>query len=332
MNKKVKSDIMLFITAFIWGSAFVAQSSAMDHIGAFTFNGIRTYIGALTLIPVIFVLNKLSQKDPEQAEITDEEKATSKKYMFIGGLACGSMLYIASALQQLGLFLGTTAGKAGFITSLYIVMVPLLGLFIGKKVKPIIWVCVALGTSGLYLLTMKGELRLEQGDFLMVLCAVAFGAHILIVDHFSPKTNGVKLSFFQFITCGTLSFGTVLLIKAFYSQIQDASQTVEFLGTFLNEVDFFRIENFQGAIVSILYAGVMSSGVAYTLQVVAQKHAEPSVASLIMSLEAVFAVICGMLILGETMTTKEIIGCLVMFAAIILAQLPSKSDKLEAKR
>lgn len=309
VSKKLQSNIMLFITAFIWGSAFVAQKDGMNYLGPFAFNGIRTLIGAVVLIPVIMVLGSVNKKSNQAKKLTDEEKSANRKLLIIGGILCGLILFVASSLQQVGLAFGADAGKSGFITSLYIVLVPLIGVFIGKRIRPIIWLCVALGAVGLYLLTMKGDLVLAKGDFFIMLCALAFSAHILVIDYFSPRTDGVKLSCIQFFVAGLAS----LVIMSF------------------TEMDTVSLTNIKAAAFPLFYTGALSSGVAYTLQIVAQKHAEPSVASLIMSLESVFAVISGMVILGETMAFKEILGCIIMFTAIILAQLPTKEEKLAAK-
>lgn len=305
MSKKAQSNLMLLICAIIWGSAFVAQKAG-TVLEPFTYNGIRNIIGGLFLIPVYLILQKVLP-GPTQ---TQEERAASDRVALVGGILCGLLLGTASTLQQFGLFFDTDAGKAGFITTLYIVIVPLLGLFIGKKVRPIIWFCVLMGATGFYLLTMAGKsggFSLQAGDFFVLLCAVIFSLHILVVDHFAPRTNGVKLSCVQFLTAG---IGCCLCMFLFESPSLTA------------------ILDCWGP---ILYCGVLSSGVAYTLQILGQQHAEPTAASLILSLESVFAVLCGVLLLGESMTLVEGLGCVVIFAAVILAQLPSKEERLAAK-
>lgn len=309
MSKKLKSDILLLITALIWGSAFVAQKAG-TVLGPFTYNGIRMFIGGVVLIPVIIMFKKLDEKKGNVAELTAEEKAAEKKTLLIGGISCGVVLCIASTLQQFGLYFDTDAGKAGFITSLYIVIVPLLGLFLKKKVKPLVWGCIALAAVGFYMLTMAGKgtgFSLAKGDFFVLLCAILFSCHILVIDHFSPKCDGIKLSCIQFFVAGIIG-----LICMFIFEEPD-------MGVILD------------AWAPILYCGVMSSGVAYTLQVVAQKDAEPAVASLLLSLESVFSVLFGVLLLHESMTLVEIIGCAVIFVAVIIPQLPSKEERLEAK-
>lgn len=311
MNKKLQSDIMLLITAIIWGSAFVAQKAG-TVLEPFTYNGLRMLIGGLVLIPVIFLFNKMKKPGSEAAvEKTAEEAAAEKKTLIIGGICCGLVLCTASTLQQFGLYFETDAGKAGFITSLYIVIVPILGLFFKKKVKPLIWGCVALGAVGFYLLTMAGKstgFHLQTGDFFVLLCAVVFSCHIMVVDHFSPKCDGIKLSCIQFLTAGVVALiGMVLFEDPVLADIIDCW-------------------------LPILYCGVFSSGIAYTLQVLGQKHAEPAVASLIMSLESVFAVLFGVLLVNESLTLVEGIGCIVIFIAVVIPQLPSKEERLQSKQ
>lgn len=307
MSKKLRSDIMLLITAIIWGSAFVAQKAG-TVLDPFTYNGIRNIVGALVLVPVILIFSKGKDKsDPK----TYAQKKAENKILIKGGICCGLALGIASTLQQYGLFFDTDAGKAGFITTLYIVIVPILGLFLGKRVRPVIWVCVALGVVGFYFLTMAGSdagLALSKGDLFVLLCAFAFSCHILVIDHFSPKCDGIKLSCIQFLTAGIICCICMFLFE---------------------DPDIHEILDCWGP---ILYVGVFSSGVAYTLQVVAQKDAEPTTASLILSLESVFAVITGMIFANETMTMFEVLGCVIIFVAVIVAQLPSKEEKLNARR
>lgn len=299
MSKKMQSNILLLLTAIIWGSAFVAQKSGMDYIEPFTFNGIRTFIGGLVLIPVIMIMSK---KTPAE-QLSKEEKAKSNKALLIGGICCGLALFAAGSLQQFGVSY-TTAGKAGFITTLYVVFVPIISVILRKRVRPIMWLCVVLGAVGLYLLCMTdSSFSLTFGDSLVLLCAFAFGVHIMVVDHFSPKMDGIKLSCIQFLTAGTLG-----IIGMFIFETPDINAILD-------------------CAVPILYAGVLSCGLGYTFQVVAQKHAEPTVASLLMSLESVFAVISGAILLGESMSARELSGCAVIFAAVIISQLPEKKAK-----
>ena len=303
MSKKMQSNILLLLTAIIWGSAFVAQKSGMDYVEPFTFNGIRTFIGGLVLIPVIFFMEK---KNPPE-EISREEKTKKNKELLIGGICCGLALFAASSLQQFGVSY-TTAGKAGFITTLYVVFVPIISVLLRKKVRPIMWLCVAMGAVGLYLLCMTdASFRLTFGDTLVLLCAVAFAVHILTVDHFSPKMDGIKLSCIQFLTVGIVS-----MVCMFIFEHPDIHAILD-------------------CAVPILYAGMLSCRLGYTFQVVAQKHAEPTVASLLMSLESVFAVVFGALLLHETMSMRELSGCLIIFIAVIISQLPEKKPQKEGE-
>ena len=303
MSKKMHSNILLLITAFIWGSAFVAQKSGMDYIGPFTFNGIRTLIGGLVLIPVIFIMDKSKSKEEVTEVPTDEEKAKQKKTVLIGGICCGTVLFIASTFQQFGVSY-TTAGKAGFITTLYVVVVPILSILLKKRVRPIMWLCVVLGAIGLYLLCMTDKsFSLAFGDMLVLICAVCFAVHIMTVDYFITKADGVKLSCIQFMTSGVLG----LICMAIFETP--------------------NLEAILDCWMPILYAGVLSSGVGYTFQVIAQKHAEPTVASLIMSLESAFAVLSGTILLGEIMSPREILGCVIIFSAVIISQLPERKKK-----
>lgn len=319
MSKKMRGNLMLMLTAFIWGSSFVAQKSGMDLIGPMAFNGIRTLIGGIVLIPAIMFLNKLKakrnlQSPDSMAEASPEDKQKEKKLLIIGGICCGIALMIASNLQQIGIFY-TTAGKAGFITALYVVLVPICGLLLGKKVRPVIWLCVLASAIGLYLLCMPAEGgfgHINKGDLLILLCALCFTGHILIIDYFSPKVDGVKLSCIQFFVAGILSI--ILMFPGDPALGFDLPT----LGTLLDSW------------LPILYAGVLSCGVAYTLQIVAQADTDPTVASMILCLESVFAVIAGMIILKESMSLREITGCIIMFAAIVVSQLPAKEERVKS--
>lgn len=295
MNKFVlRQSLLLFLTATIWGVAFVAQSVGMDYVEPFTFNAVRNMIGAAVLLPCIGVLNRLQGGNVEQ------EETGQKKTLVIGGIACGVLLFIASNLQQFGIQY-TTVGKAGFITAMYIVLVPVFGIFLHKKVGLRIWAAVALAVAGLYLLCMTdGSFALQIGDLLVLACAVAFSFHILVIDYFSPKTDGVKLSCIQFFTCAVLSA----------------------IGMFLFEEP--KLSQILAAWLPILYAGVMSSGVAYTLQIIGQKGMNPTVASLILSLESVVSLLAGWVILRQKLSVRELVGCALAFVAIIVVQLPAK--------
>ena len=291
----LKNSLMLFLTAAIWGVAFVAQSVGMDYVGAFTFNAVRCLMGAVVLLPLIFFMK--SKEEP--MHLTAEEKKAGRKTLIIGGISCGVFLFLASNFQQFGIKY-TTVGKAGFITACYIVIVPILGLFMKKKCSSYIWAAVAMALIGLYLLCIKDGFSIGKGDILVLICAFLFSLHILVIDHFSPMADGVKLSCIQFLVSGILSgIPALLLEKPQFSSLIAAWQP-------------------------LLYAGIMSCGVAYTLQIVGQKDMNPTVASLILSLESCISVIAGWLILGQSLSTREIIGCVIMFCAIILAQLPQK--------
>ncbi len=292
-----KSILMLFLTAFIWGFAFVAQSVGMDYVGPFTFNASRFFIGCLVLIPCIRLFDRMAVKNGGRsgAPQTREEK----RALLIGGTLCGLATCAASAFQQLGI-VHTTVGKAGFITALYIVLVPILGIFLGKRPGKSVWLGVVLAVAGLYLLCINEDFSIGRGDLLILVCAVFLSAQILLVDHYSPKVDGVRLSCLQFLVGGVIS--TLFVI------FTGEQPTIASLGA---------------AWAPILYAGVLSSGVAYTLQVVAQKRTDPTIASLVMSLESVFSVLAGWLLLRQALSIREAVGCVLMFAAIILAQLPS---------
>lgn len=290
----LKNSLLLLLTATIWGVAFVAQSVGMDYVGGFTFNMARSLIGSAVLLPVIWFMGRNSSKKAEEAQ-----GSSSRKDLLWGGLACGILMCLASNFQQFGIKY-TTVGKAGFITACYIVLVPILGLFLKKKCSPFIWLAVAMSVEGLYLLCITDGFSIGKGDILVLICAVLFSFHILVIDYYSPKVDGVKLSCIQFLVCGILSGIPALIFeKPEMCAVLTAWQP-------------------------ILYAGVMSCGVAYTLQIIGQKNMNPTVASLILSLESCISVLAGWVILGQQLSAREIAGCVIMFAAIILAQLPQK--------
>ena len=301
-TKQMKNSLLLLLTAFIWGVAFVAQSVGGEAVGCFTFNGVRSLIGAVVLLPVIYFLDV--QKKKELGEEKFLEQKGDKKTLLLGGICCGVMLCIASNFQQFGISF-TTVGKAGFITAMYILIVPILGLFMKKKVGIKVWLGVVLATIGLYMLCMTSEsFSLSKGDFLVLICAGFFSLHILIIDYFSPKVDGVRMSCIQFFVCGVISTAIAFIFEN--------SSFSSILSGWL----------------PILYAGVLSCGVAYTLQIVGQKNMDPTVASLILSLESVFSVVAGWVILHQTLSVRELFGCVLMFLAIILAQLPEKGNSL----
>lgn len=294
MKKQAISAAELLLTAFIWGVAFVAQSVGMDYIGPFTFICVRNIIGGLVLIPLIFFLGKI-----DKTNRSEQEAGEYKKNTLLGGICCGVFLCAASCFQQFGIMY-TTVGKAGFITALYIIIVPILGIFIKKRVAGIVWLSSVIAIAGFYMLSISGQVSISKGDILVLIGALLFSFHILVIDYFSPKGNSVAISCIQFFTvsiiCGILMF------------IFENPQIMDILEAYI----------------PILYAGVMSSGVAYTLQIVGQKNMDPTVASLILSLESVFSALAGWMLLGQGLSTKELIGCGLVFAAVILAQLPQK--------
>jgi len=298
MNRShLKGSLLLILTALIWGSAFVAQSVSTDFIGTFTFNFLRSVLAAIVLFPVIYISDKIKARDNKAkgVAVSASDRAKSNKTLIIAGMICGVILFFAMAFQQEGLKY-TSAGKAAFITTLYIVFVPLISIFIGKK--PGISVCVGVCAAalGTYLLCVGESFAIGLGDLLVFCCALCYSAHILVVDRFVAGIDGVKLSFVQFMTVAVLS-----LVPMFCFETPD----------------FTAISN---AWLPVAYTGIMSSGVAYTLQIVAQKYTPVSVAPLIMSLESVFAAIFGALMLHERLSDREIVGCVLIFLAVILAQ------------
>lgn len=298
MNR-MKSNLMLLVCAMIWGSAFVAQSSGMEHIGPWTFNAMRSLIGGMTLVALMPFLDKVRHVTVQ------EKKAMDQKTLLTGGIACGIVLCAASIFQQTGIQY-TTVGKAGFLTALYTIAVPVLGMCIGRKTRPLVWICVGISVVGFYFLSMAESLSLSYGDGLVLVGSLLFAVHILIIDHFSPKTDGVRLSCIQFFTAGIIS-----LVPMFLFETPSVTAIISAAGP-------------------ILYAGVLSSGAGYTLQIVGQKGADPSVASLILSLESVFSAIFGFLLLHQVLSLKELAGCALIFGAIILSQLPENRKQESA--
>ncbi len=300
MEKQRKDNLygsfLLMLCAVIWGSSFVAQTTGAEFVGPFTFISLRSLLGAVTLLPVIGVTGAVKKKKGISKKMTADEK----KYLFKGGAVCGIVLFFASNLQQLGIDGGTEPGKAAFITALYILLVPIFSLFLGKKIRPLIWPCVIVSIFALYLLCVKEGGKIQSSDFYVLACAVCYTVHILVIDRVSPKVDGVMLSMLQFLVAGVVSAVPMLLFE-------DVS-----------------MESIISAAPSIAYSGIMSSGVAYTLQILGQQKTEPTIATMIMSLESVFGVLTAMVILHQVPTLREGIGCVLMFAAIIVAQLPEK--------
>ncbi len=300
---KVKNMVMLVLTALIWGTAFTAQSVGMDYLGPFTFTSVRSLMGGIVLLPVIWVFDKVNA-NAERGREEKAEKDRKRRDLICGGALCGLALCTASNLQQIGIQY-TTVGKAGFITALYIVLVPICGFFLGKRAGLKLWGSVVIAAAGLYLLCITEKFTIGKGDFLVLLCAAVFTVHIMLIDHYSPLVDGVRMSCIQFFVTGVLS-----AIPMFLFEKPSLSQLA-------------------AAAVPLLYAGVLSSGVAYTLQIVAQKGVDPTVASLILSMESVFSVLAGWLILGQSLSVREVLGCVLMFTAILLAQLPEKPREVK---
>ncbi len=276
-------SLALMLTALIWGSAFVAQRSGMEHIGPYTFNAVRCCIGSLALVPVMLLF--------------PAKQRTDLRETLLGGVLCGLTIFIATNLQQLAL-VDTDAGKAGFITTFYIVLVPVLNLLRGRRCGPGSWIAVAIALAGLYFLCMSSDsFRLQRGDMMLMLCALFYAVQILLVDRFAPHADSLQLSSIQFAVCGLLT-----LIPAFLLEKPEAAALCR--GWF-----------------PLLYTGILSCGVAYTLQIVGQKRLRPALASLIMSMESVFALLAGRIILREKLSGRQLLGCGLVLAAVLLAQL-----------
>ena len=313
---KLRNTFFLFLTAMIWGAAFVAQSVSMDYIGPFTFICLRSVIGGLFLIPVIIVLDGLRKKSQnESADVvnsenilhieTEEKQRLSwkNKQLIEGGIVCGIFLFFANCFQQTGIQY-TTVGKAGFITTFYIIIVPLIGLFFKKYCGILTWIGVVVALAGLYFLCITQKLTIQRGDALILCCSVLYAGQILAIDHYNPFVDGVKMSCIQFLTGGILGAVFMLLFE---------------------NPSLAMILSAAGP---ILYTGIMSTGVGYTLQIVGQKGLNPTVAALILSLESVFSALSGYAFLHQVLTTRELIGCVLMFIAIVLAQLPDIGRKV----
>ena len=303
--KDFTGAILLIITSIIWGTSFVTQKLGMNYVEPLTFGASRFLLGAVVLIPVILLFHRISKRKEKSS---DEKKGTTynNKDLIIGGSLCGVSLFLGASLQQWGIVY-TTAGKAGFITALYIVLVPLFGLFLHKKVRKVVWFGVAVATAGLYLLCVKEGFIIQKGDFIVMSGTIFWAAQILVVDAYVDKTDGLKLSFVQFVTAGIISA----------------------IGALIFETP--KLETIIACKGPILFTAIMVVGVAYTLQIIGQKSTEPTIAAIIMSMESLFAVISGAFFLGETMTMKEIIGCVLMFAAVIITQFKGEDNIQDAE-
>ncbi|MEG6584716.1 DMT family transporter [Dendrosporobacter sp. 1207_IL3150] len=289
---KLKYNMLLLLAAAIWGFAFVAQRVGMEHVGPFTFNGIRFALGSLSLLPLMFFF-KEDSKEIDRCESPKCVKSSLKV-----GILAGTILFIAASLQQIGLIY-TTAGKAAFITCLYIVLVPMVGIFLNQRIPGSTWIGSVLAVIGLYFLCVKESLTISYGDLLELVGAFFWTAHILVIDKFSKQIDTLKLAFFQFVTCAIFSLATALIFESLV--INDILQ----------------------AGIPILYGGICSVGIAYTLQIVGQKKASPSHAAIILSMETVFAAIGGWLIINEYLGAREIFGCILMMVGMLVSQLCS---------
>ncbi len=302
MSKTMRYSLALLLTAAIWGFAFVAQAAGGDAIGPFTFNSIRNLLGALVLLPVILVVAHIERSRTGQKS----RSQTVSRRVFFQGAVIGFLLFVATNLQQLGITYGRSAGKAGFITAFYLVLVPVLGLFFGKKCPKATWLAVAMALGGIYLISISESAALSWPDILLLLSAFGFAVQILCVDRFMADAKdsiyALRLAMMEFLVCGILSGIPALLFERQYW----SGGITAFLQ--------------PDALGSILYAGILSCGVAYTLQIVGQKNVPPTLASLLMSFESVFCVLGGWLLLGETLTPRQLLGCAFMFAAVLVAQ------------
>jgi drug/metabolite transporter (DMT)-like permease len=287
-NKVIRADLIMLLAAAIWGFAFVAQREGMETMGPFLFNAARFFIGSAVLFPLVWYLSKKNK--------TPTNKETSTKKLLIAGTIAGLFLFLASSFQQVGIQY-TTAGKAGFITGLYIFFVPLIGIFFGQRTGSGTWLGAFIAVIGLYLLSINDDFSIARGDLLQLICAVFFAAHILVVGYVAKRMDPLKLSLIQYVVSGVLSFFIAIAIEVItWQMIVDTA-------------------------IPLLYAGVMSIGVGYTLQVVAQQHAKSSHAAIILGLEGAFAVLGGWLILDENLSTRGLIGCGLMLSGMFLSQL-----------
>ena len=294
---------MLLVAALFWGMAFVVQ--ATDKIPPLTFTAVRAFIGAAVLFPVAAAINALKKKRGEALPPSPEEKKKNFKTLILGGLCCGAVLTCATNLQQIGMSMNLEAGKAGFITAMYIVLVPVIGLFTGKKSGLVMWISVLIAAAGLYFICVKGAFKINAGDLCLIACAFAFAGHIAVVDRFTNRTDGVKLSATQFLFCGSFSLVAALIFE--WGRIS-ISELLSFYPAFL-------------------YMGICSCGIAYTFQIVGQKGTNPTAASLIMSFESCFSLVGGAIFLGERLTAREWIGFALMLVAVFLTETKELFEK-----
>ncbi len=302
MNRNIRQTFFPLLTAFIWGTAFAAQSMVTEHLGPLTFNAVRNMVAALALLVLDLAAAKMVKGRRNMFQLNRAEW----KRLLIGGSLCGLMLILASTMQQIGIA-DTSAGKTGFITAMYIVIVPLFGLFQGKRPTVLLWISVAVAAGGLYFLCVTESFTVAPSDLIVLLCAVLYAGHILVVDRFSGELDGIQMSCIQFVTAMVLAVA----------------------GAFAMETP--SVQALSLCVWPILYCGLLSSGVGYTLQILAQKDANPTVVSILLSMESVFAVIGGAVVLHERMGGREVLGCVLMMIAVILAQLPASSKEKAVK-
>ncbi|MFQ6103238.1 MAG: DMT family transporter [Candidatus Glassbacteria bacterium] len=300
-TRTFKSNLLLILAAIIWGFSFVAQRAGMEYVGPFTFNAVRFALGGIGLIPFLW-LNR-----SRRINSGENHPAPMPKTFRFGSLLVGLILFTGSSFQQIGIVY-TTAGKAGFITGLYVIMVPILGLFLGQQSDTRIWLGAALATAGLYLLSITETLTISLGDLLVLISALFWAGHVLVIGWLSSRTDPIELAFFQFLACSLLSFIAALLVE-----------TITLWGI-------------QKAIIAIFYAGFFSVGIGFTLQVIAQRHAHPAHAAIILSLETVFAAFGGWLILNEVLSHRAIAGCALMLTGMIVSQLNLKQENAQTPR
>ena len=301
-NQKLKGNLMMLLTALIWGVSFISQSKGVENLSPLAFNGIRSILGGLVLLPVIFLIDRSKIKKGILVQKPD-------KTLFVGGTVCGLFMCIASTLQSMGM-VQTSPGKAGFITALYMIIVPIIGLFIGKKPTKSVAFAVVVAVISLYLMCVKKGEKIVGGDILVLICSFFFSLHILAIDYFSPKADGVKLSCIQFFVCGV----------------------IDMILAFIFDMDNMSLKQVTDCWLAIGYSGILSCGVAYTLQMVAQKYTDPPSASILMSLESVFSTLATVVLValgwdltGGQLDLRQIIGCSLMFVAILLVQMPEKN-------
>ena len=317
-HNQVRQVVFPILAAFIWGTAFVAQDVCADVIDTFPFNAIRSYVAVVVLLIIMAIFDRVNKDKPS---LTAIQRKAANRQMWIGGICCGTALAIASNFQQAGISAGTDSGKAGFITALYVVLVPVFGLFFKRRVSLPTWIAVVLSVVALYLLCIKGDFSLAPGDLLILVCAVCFAIHILVIDHFTASVDGLRLSCVQFLVAAVLA--TVAKVVCVVLGLNGT-------GDITSATSIFAMPDWDAILactLPILYVGVFSSGVGYTLQILAQKDSNPTVVTILLSLESVFAVIAGAIILKQQMSVREYIGCVVMFAAVILAQIQFPEKK-----